>query len=48
MRYLSDTEVKSLLENKWLRITEAIESAFLDSTAEMIPKTYLNGWGGDF
>ena len=48
MRYLSDTEVKSLLENKWLQITEAIESAFLDSTAEMIPKTYLNGWGGDF
>jgi len=48
MRYLSDTEVKSLLENKWLRIIEAIESAFLDSTAEMIPKTYLNGWGGDF
>ena len=48
MRYLSDIEVKSLLENKWLQIIEAIESAFLDSTAEMIPKTYLNGWGGDF
>ena len=48
MRYLSDIEVKSLLENKWLQIIEAIESAFLDSTAEMIPKTYLNGFGGDF
>ena len=48
MRYLSDIEVKSLLENKWVQIIEAIESAFLDSTAEMIPKTYLNGWGGDF
>lgn len=48
MRYLSDTEVKDLLENKWLQIIEAIESAFLDSTAEMIPKTYLDGLGGDF
>ena len=48
MRYLSDIEVKDLLKDKWLRVTEAIESAFLDSTAEMIPKTYLNGWGGDF
>ena len=48
MNYLTDDQVKEILENKWLQITEAIESAFLDPSAEMIPKTYLNGWGGDF
>ena len=49
MQYLSDTEVKSLLENKWLRITEAIESAFIDPSADMVPKVYLKaGKAGDY
>ena len=48
MHYLDENQVEDLLKNKWLQIAEAIESAFLDPSAEMIPKTYLNGWGGDF
>ena len=49
MQYLSDTEVKSLLENKWLQITEAIESAFIDPSADMVPKVYLKaGNAGDY
>ena len=48
MHYLDENQVENLLGNKWLQIAEAIESAFLDPSAEMIPKTYLDGWGGDF
>ena len=49
MQYLSDTEVKGLLENKWLQITEAIESAFIDPSADMVPKVYLKaGNAGDY
>jgi alanine dehydrogenase len=49
MQYLSDTEVKGLLENKWLQITEAIESAFIDPSADMVPKVYLKaGKAGDY
>ena len=48
MKYLDDDVVKDLLENKWLEIAEAIESAFVDESAEMVPKVYLDGWGGDF
>ena len=48
MHYLDENQVEDLLGNKWLQIAEAIESAFLDPSAEMIPKTYLDGWGGDF
>ena len=48
MKYITDDIVKDLLENKWLQIAEVIEEAFLDDTADMVPKVYLNGTGGDF
>ena len=48
MIYLDDNTVKELLGDKWLQIAEAIESAFVDESAEMVPKVYLDGWGGDF
>ena len=46
--HIRDEQVEDLLCNKWLAVAEAIESAFVDKTAEMIPKTYLDGYGGDF
>ena len=48
MKYLSDKEVSGLLENQWGQIIEVIEEAFLDPTADMVPKVYLDGKGGDF
>tara|TARA_B100000676_G_C17856297_1_gene720873 strand:+ start:36 stop:962 length:927 start_codon:yes stop_codon:yes gene_type:complete len=48
MKYITDDVVKDLLDNKWLEIAEAIENAFIDESAEMVPKVYLDGWGGDF
>ena len=48
MRYIDDDTVKDLLQYKWLDIAESIESAFLNKEAEMVPKVYLDGWGGDF
>ena len=48
MKYITDDIVKDLLENKWLQIAEVIEEAFLDDTADMVPKVYLDGIGGDF
>ena len=48
MKYLEDLQVKELLQNKWLQIVEAIEEAFVCDSADMIPKTYLQGEGGDF
>ena len=46
--HIIDEQVEDLLCYKWLDVAEAIESAFVDETADMIPKTYLDGWGGDF
>ena len=48
MKYLSDGIVKDLLQSEWAQIIEVIESAFVDPTADMVPKTYLQGEGGDF
>ena len=49
MIYLEDLQVKDLLQNKWLQIVEAIEEAFVDESAEMVPKVYLNvGTHGDY
>ena len=48
MKYLSDETVKGLLENKWHLVIKAIEEAFLDDSAKMVPKIYLDGMGGDF
>jgi alanine dehydrogenase len=48
MKYLEDDIVKGLLDDKWVQIAEAIENAFVDKSAEMVPKVYLDGWGGDF
>ena len=46
--HIRNEQVEDLLCYKWLDVAEAIESAFVDETADMIPKTYLDGWGGDF
>ena len=48
MEYIEDKKVQDLLEGRWLEIIEGIERAFLDSSADMVPKTYLQGEGGDF
>ena len=49
MKYLDDLTVKDLLDNKWLEIAEAIEEAFVDPTADMVPKVYLEaGNAGDY
>lgn len=48
MKYLEDSEVKDILEGKWHQVIDSIEKAFLDSSADMVPKTYLQGEGGDF
>ncbi len=49
MKYIDDLQVKDLLQNKWLQIAEVIEEAFLDDTADMVPKVYLPaGKAGDY
>ena len=48
MKYLDDLTVKDLLQDKWLQIAEVIEEAFLDESALMPEKVYLQGEGGDF
>ena len=48
MLYLQDNQVKDLLEGKWHEVINAIEEAFVDPTADMVPKTYLQGKDGDF
>jgi len=49
MKYLDDDQVKELLDNKWGQVIDTIESAFLDETADMVPKVYLQaGKVGDF
>ena len=48
MKYIEDSEVGKLLESRWFKVIEKIEEAFLDPSASMIPKVYLQGEGGDF
>tara|TARA_R100000152_G_C6751657_1_gene175319 strand:- start:267 stop:1190 length:924 start_codon:yes stop_codon:yes gene_type:complete len=48
MKYLDDDVVKELLENKWVQVVDAIEKAFVNPSADMVPKVYLDGEGGDF
>jgi len=48
MKYLDDDIVKELLQDKWGQIIRAIEEAFVDPSSDMVPKTYLQGEGGDF
>jgi alanine dehydrogenase len=49
MKYLDDDQIKDLLDNKFGQVIDAIESAFLNKTAEMVPKVYLNAHSdGDF
>ena len=48
MKYLTDKTVSDLLEGRWEEIIKTIEYAFVDPTADMVPKIYLEGKGGDF
>ena len=48
MKYLNDTGVEHLLHGEWENMINFIESAFLDPTADMVPKIYLDADGGDF
>ena len=53
MIYLNDDQVSELLHHKglqrWTEIAERIESAFVDPTADSVPKTYLKaGNAGDY
>tara|TARA_Y100000588_G_scaffold112236_1_gene123061 strand:+ start:1260 stop:2225 length:966 start_codon:yes stop_codon:yes gene_type:complete len=42
MKYLDDNEVKELLSGHFSSVIDCVESAFVDSTADMVPKIYLN------
>ena len=49
MKHLSDKEVRSVLDLKWGEIIESIEKSFTDSSADMVPKIYLQAHSqGDF
>ncbi len=48
MKFLNDLGVKHLLWDKWGQIIERIEETFLDDSARMVPKIYLDGDDGDF
>ena len=48
MIYLDDDIVSKLLGQKWHKIIESVEKAFVDASADMVPKVYLQGHGGDF
>ena len=49
MKYLDDDQIKELLRDKEGKVNDAIESAFLNKTAKMVPKVYLNAHSdGDF
>ena len=51
MRYLNDLAIEHLFDHGWSDLIEVVESAFLDPTADMVPKIYLssgNNEGGDF
>lgn len=49
MRYLDDSQVLELLDGKWHQVIGAIESAFVDPSADMVPKVYLQaGKAGDY
>ena len=49
MKYLNDLGVEALLHKRWGEVISSIENAFLDSSAKMIPKVYLDSHPqGDF
>ncbi len=48
MKYLTDKRVSELLAHRWGEIIDRVENAFIDETADMVPKVYLEGKGGDF
>ena len=51
MKHLNNLAVEHLLDRRWSDVIECVEAAFLDSTADMVPKIYLasgNNEGGDF
>ena len=48
MKYLNDLGVRDMLATRWHEVIHKVEAAFTDPTADMVPKTYLNGEGGDF
>ena len=48
MKYLNDLGVRDLLWRGWDQMIESIEAAFVDPTADMVPKIYLDGKDGDF
>ena len=49
MKYLDDDQIKELLRDKEGKVIDAVESAFLNKTAKMVPKVYLNAHSdGDF
>jgi len=48
MIYLDDDTVSKLLDQKWHKVIESVEEAFIDPSADMVPKVYLEGDRGDF
>jgi len=47
-KHLNNLGVRDLLWKQWGQIIESIESAFIDPTAAMVPKIYLDCKRGDF
>lgn len=49
MKYISDTDVSEILEDRWHEVIEYIEEVLVDDSSDMTPKTYLNVHAnGDF
>jgi alanine dehydrogenase len=48
MQYLNNLGVDALLSTRWHEVIGVVESAFVDPTADMVPKIYLQVEGGDF
>ena len=49
MKQLNDLGVAHLLDKEWSEIISSVESAFLDESAKMVPKIYLDAHAqGDF
>lgn len=49
MIYLDDSQVSDLLQDKWHKIINSVESVFTDPFTEMVPKVYLPaGKAGDY
>ena len=41
MQYLNNLGVDGLLSTRWHEVIDVVENAFVDPTADMVPKIYM-------